>query len=774
MATRGGALVSVLDGFYTTWNNARETFGQGTPQPGTDFDNSSKLRDLGSNVDNAKPGGWWSGAAASGYEKANDDHKQVFSKLADLDQKLADKVNQSAQVVENGRQNLDAVKQWVTDAANSLPPGKQRDMFLMQIANKGLSQLTDVVKQSNDDLNGVGNGIQSLKGGYDDAGDQKHAKGDDDAQALGSEEQKKAEEDARKQAEKDVHDALAGDKDAAGRVEQQIGGIKPGTPLTPEQQSYLSQMQAQQHGMSVQDLKTAEQRLGEHKGIIPNSWQLMSNDDVDFSRTSTDHVGALDNPQNVGKGGFDQLPQSVQQALNRDGIDNLWDKATDPLGPRTDNARDVSAIADIVRDGDQNLQTGTKLDDAMLDWSRETLHDQQGPSIFESVGLSHDYAEYASARDDALADVFNSAGRDHQAVSAELGSNTGQQFLTDLHTHVWAETPNMSDNQASTHSLLSWIGDEANSSNPEVATRAGVAAHALAVNLDANHELYLKPPESPYGPVPNAANLNPSLIGADALALAPYQNALVGDMRGVQGFELMGNPGDGHLDHAKNIFSVIDSDPGAAKAFNAAATDKIIDHQHAFADAVRANTGNPLADTKNDDMTSAAHLLGALNSGAEQEATARGLQGAELNQAVYDVKKAGIDSLFGAMPGKDFIPGWDLTRDTIAAGILGPTPEAGETPQNVSTDSARHAVNFSSYEVADALGARPGDDTDIRADFFDQNGKLLPPDQISNSDLAAYRSDLQNYLVAKNYDRFENNFMTDYNEGAGHREDTGN
>jgi hypothetical protein len=324
----------------------------------------------------------------------------------------------------------------------------------------------------------------------------------------------------------------------------------------------------------------------------------------------------------------------------------------------------------------------------------------------------------------------------------------------------------MSDNQASTHSLLSWIGDEANSSNPEIAQRAGVAAHAIAVNLDANHELYLHPPESPYGPTPNAANLNPALIGADAIALAPYQDALVGDMRGVQGFELMGSPGDGDLEHARNIFAVIDSDPGSAKLFNAAAMDKIIDHQHAYADAVKANTGNPLADTPDNDMTSAAQLLGALNGGAEQEATARGLQGAEMNQAVYDVKKAGIDSLFGAMPGKDFIPGWDLTRDTIAAGILGPVPEAGEAPPNVVADSARHAVNLSSYEVADALGAHRGD-PNIRGTFFDQGGNLLPPDQIADSDLAAYRSDLQNYLNAKDYNRFENNFMDDYNEGAG-------
>ncbi|MCV7267989.1 hypothetical protein [Mycolicibacterium doricum] len=40
--------MSALDGFYKSWENARRTFGQGTPQPGTDFDKSPQLTDLGS------------------------------------------------------------------------------------------------------------------------------------------------------------------------------------------------------------------------------------------------------------------------------------------------------------------------------------------------------------------------------------------------------------------------------------------------------------------------------------------------------------------------------------------------------------------------------------------------------------------------------------------------------------------------------------------------------------------------------------------------------
>ena len=35
----------------------------------------------------------------------------------------------------------------------------------------------------------------------------------------------------------------------------------------------LSQLQAQQHGMSINDLQTAEQRLGDQRQMIANSWQ---------------------------------------------------------------------------------------------------------------------------------------------------------------------------------------------------------------------------------------------------------------------------------------------------------------------------------------------------------------------------------------------------------------------------------------------------------------------------------------------------------------------
>lgn len=744
--------MSVINAFLSTWTNARQTFGEGSPQTGAHYDNSGALRGLESNLESAAPGSRWTGTASAAYDTANTEHRRVIGQLAGLDQRLAAEVDQSAQVVDTGRRNLDSVRQWVVDAAASVPPGQAGEQMKMAIAQKGLTQLQEIVQKSNGDLNSIGGRIRGIGTEYQALGDQKFAP-KEGPQFVGGE----------KKAEQDVQDTLAGDQEAAKRVATALNDIKPGQPLTPEQGSYLSQMQAQQKGMTVEELTTAEQRLGEQKHIIGDSWQLMSNPKVQFPKAEL-NPEALDDPSVVLDGSKTLLPDSVQHALNRDGLDSISAKL-DPLSARTENAQEVSAISDIVRDGNQDLQQGTQLDDAMVDWSRDTMHDQTKPGLLDGLGLTDGYDQYADARDDALADVFDTAGRDHASVSAELTSDTGQQFLTDLHTHVWADTPDTAEKRQSTHTLLSWIGDEARSPNEEIATRAGAAAHALAENLDTNHDQYLKPPPL-LGATPNVANLSPELIAADAIALAPYQDALVGDLSGTRGFEKIGEPGTGDLDAARNVFAVIDSDPGAAKVFNAAAEQKILGHQQAFADAAAA--GAPLTDTEKGDLKRAAFLLGAVNGGAEQEAVARGLQGAQTDRAIYDVKKAGLDYLFENIPGHDLIPGIDLTRDTIETGILGTNPEPGSAQPNIPTYSPQQAINSTSYQVAAALGVSP-EDSGIPAQYFSPDGHLKSPDRIvaDDLDLDAYSTSLQRYLFDRGFGDLDDDFDRNYEDGAG-------
>jgi hypothetical protein len=171
----GGVCVGVLDAFMSTWSKARETFGEGVPQTGEQFDQSGPLNQVRTTVDSASPGSTWSGTAASAYGKANTDHGKVIGQMAGLDQRLGAQVTQAANIVQTGRQNLDAVKQWVTDAAGSVPAGKNREQLLLPIVQKGLGQVQDVITTSNGQLNAVRAGVKKLGGEYDALGNQKFA-----------------------------------------------------------------------------------------------------------------------------------------------------------------------------------------------------------------------------------------------------------------------------------------------------------------------------------------------------------------------------------------------------------------------------------------------------------------------------------------------------------------------------------------------------------------------------------------------------------------------
>ncbi len=331
--------MSVLNAFLATWSNARQTFGAGSPEGGAQFDSSPTLRQLESDVQSAAPGSRWTGTASSAYETANQDHGRVLGQMAGLDQRVAAEVDRSAQLIVAGRRDLDAVRKWVVDAASSVPQNAAGERMLLPIVQKGIGQLIDIIQRSNGDLNAIGGTIRAIGEEYHALGNQKFAP-KEGGEFIGPPDQTRTLVERPRRTSKTRSAATKRPRNASDEV---LGGIKPGQELTAEQGSYLSQLQAQQNGMSVEELKTAEQRLGDHKDIIGDSWQLMSNDDVRFPKTATD-VDALDDPNTRVKGGFDQLPQSVQESLHNAG----------DLTPMDDtnvlkHDQDLQAISQIVR-----------------------------------------------------------------------------------------------------------------------------------------------------------------------------------------------------------------------------------------------------------------------------------------------------------------------------------------------------------------------------------------------------------------------------------------
>ncbi|MBX7432626.1 alpha/beta hydrolase [Mycobacterium sp. Y57] len=162
--------MSAIDAFYAAWTNARRTFGAGAPQGGARFDAGARLGDLGADVAAAAPGPLWSGRAASAYAARNTTHRAVFDGLATLDQRLGRSVDRSAAIVTAGRRDLEALRRWVTDAADGVPPGAQQQAQLTRIAGTGLARLTGIVHGAGSDLHGVAQDITGIKTGYDALG----------------------------------------------------------------------------------------------------------------------------------------------------------------------------------------------------------------------------------------------------------------------------------------------------------------------------------------------------------------------------------------------------------------------------------------------------------------------------------------------------------------------------------------------------------------------------------------------------------------------------
>jgi hypothetical protein len=659
----------VLNAFLSTWLHARQTFGEGTPHAGAQYDNSGALRQAQSTVETAAPGSKWAGGAANAYGAANTEHGRVIAQLAGLDQRLSAHVDESAQVVAAGRRDLDAVRKWVVDAAASTPQNAAGERMQMAIVQKGIGQVQEIIQRSNGELNSIGGKIRGLDGEYQELGNQKFApkEGPEFVGPDGKKDNDDAEE-KRKQAEKDVHDALAGNHDAAKRVESVLNGIKPGQQLTPEQGSYLSQMQAQQHGMSIDALKAAEQRLGDQKHIIGDSWQLTSNDDVNFPKTDT-KVGALDDPSTMAKGGLDQLPHSVQDTLQHAGQYAHQDNTT-----YMKNTHNLNDIAGIVKDGNPALQCGTELDRGMMR-AADTVMDR-----YDTIDTKAEAAETAQ-------NIFDASGRDHQIVHDHLlgtHGDDGDDFLHDISRIAWTD-----DGKAAS-SLFSWTNEAHN--GPE-STIAADTAEKYASYVGSHKPELMDIDGQTLG------QLNPELVKGYAHGLTPYMADIAGlsTANPHDAFSPLDVPNPEERPIAKGLFSVLSTQEDAYKEFHSVASAHVVAESHHWAEDVKNGVAVSDHDAR---MVDCATLKALETVGTAEAARALGLNAEQVYQqqrSAYDlgVKLAsGYGSLVpGVGPVLD--KGIDIYGNAMASSILGPPADiSSPTIANMGAEeSARFAVN---------------------------------------------------------------------------------
>jgi EspA/EspE family len=169
--------VTSLDAFLATWARARATFGEGTPQNGSPYDQSASLGELESELARAAPDRHWSGGAAEAYGKANTDHQRVLRRLSELDRQLAAQLDRSAGIVTSGRSELDALRAWVEEAAASVPGGQAGNWLMALLVKKGLIELADIVTRANSGLGAVGDDIATIGGEYQALGNDPRVRG---------------------------------------------------------------------------------------------------------------------------------------------------------------------------------------------------------------------------------------------------------------------------------------------------------------------------------------------------------------------------------------------------------------------------------------------------------------------------------------------------------------------------------------------------------------------------------------------------------------------
>ncbi|WP_422744244.1 EspA/EspE family type VII secretion system effector [Mycobacterium sp. WMMD1722] len=777
--------MSALDGFYSTWADAKETFGQGTPQTGAEFDHSAQLRTLGTGLDDAKPGEQWSGSAASGYDKANSDHQRVFTTLADLDRRLAQQVDRSAQVVDTGRQNLDALKQWVTDAANSVPPGRQRDMMLMQIANKGLGQLTEVVKTSNDELNGVGRDIRTLKGDYDDAGDQKFSRdGEQDGKKDGEKDEKSEGEDGPQiQLAGSEKDIPSGAEDGAALAEQaalppaqrdpavldRVAENLPPTTLSDEQKTALAQ------GREVDDIPAETQdyyrdfyQAAGKDGLLNLDRHLEAQEaggdaDAGAQRDRLANGLTVASNENIvernpdgsiaDRGGYDKLPPDLREMLEVRRGDPTYPgwETVGPAEAKNRHVADVVQFSELMGEANPGFQPGSRLGTEMYLKSADMVEYSLGgygmtdtpPDAYERA--ANTLADVAGRNNDASAQIFTGQGDD-----LPDGYHRDETVRT-LLGHDWSPSGGEGNGAAT---LLDWMTEE---SQRPADDPLGIRAREAMVQLP---DLIAPSDTDPaYQAMRDSFARNDAISTEMSQLLAANTDSLAapGSQQGFAKTELdaLGEPVFGAADGNRLLELGSYSEEGRVTLATAAETGRIAEIQAALQDNPNADVSAILANSAAGNLSGRIDqaMFGAIDHQNDVLQT-----DVEANDRVYRAKLLGAelagvatDQLAGKIPHAGIamqvtgVNAGDAVENAIKQAIDMPEYQAIEVPEAADLEAA--STRQAQQAIVDAA---------LRAG---QLPPILAPDgrPVAVADLAVGSAEwtaLQQYLVQRNLTQY--------------------
>ena len=759
--------MGVLDGFFATWSKARETFGQTTPPPGSQFDNSSQLNQLQSNLDAARPGTRWMGGASDAYAAKNEQHRDVIGQLGGLDKRLATEVDNSAKVITAGRQNLDNVRQWVVDAANSVPAGKDREQKLMPIVSKGLGEVQDIVQKANGELNTIGGRIRTIGNEYS-AFDSKK---DSPQFGVGDEKGDKDEKSPEEQGKEDSEAIQNGTLSEEGRQR-----LRENTQVTSAQQAALNNGNLQLPPERMAYLQGFSRAFGDKtpadiKAIInkdPDGGRIM--DDFELASNSRITTGLPDKqPPSIGepsRGGKYALPDGIQKVLDGPVLTPLeyGPAHTDGSGAMVPGeligasqpVKGLNDLADIMQSGNRDLQRGTDLDSGMLKQSQRLLEQSNGWAV-PGTDLDSDRPRwYHQQVDPTLQNMFNAVNKDDMVIhdsivgaphSGPYGEQTfltpdGQKFLDNLAQHQWQ------DDGRAAGGLFDWVGETA---GHDTNNRAADTAHALAEFTSNNSERLLNLPGTDGQAL---GQVNPELTRDWARDFAPYYDDMVGahdgDNNGL--FSPLDPDGTPSPEKTRHLMSVLMSDqppegkhpgdPGPQTA-SEILFDSTKGHVEHSLDQAALSVPDPNSGDNEQAVRHAGRLQAALDLGTYDEAKDRLHDDFEAKHSAWETRSRLFD-LGGYVGGNMPFPGAGQATGALALGkdfFIGAEPVQGSPPNVDLPDTYQIDKHIAETLIKHGYG-----DPSVFGSTL-KDGTLIPPLQSGNDAFNEFQRNISKYLT---------------------------
>ena len=751
--------MSVLNAFLATWSNARQTFGEGTPQSGAQYDNSATLRQAQSTVESAAPGSRWTGGAANAYGAANTEHGRVIGQVAGLDQRLSAHVDQSAEVVTAGRRDLDSVRKWVVDAAASSPQGQAGEQMRLAIVQKGIGQVQEIIHRSNGELNSIGAKIRGLGDEYQALGNQKF--GIKDGPQLvdgGSDEEgkkKSADEVGKEDSEAlqngqltpEQHERLVANTTLT--AEQQTALHNGNLTLPPERMSYLQGFSRAFGDKTPAEVKAIMDQAGPDGSRAADVFQLASNPNVKTGLPDT-QPKSITNPSGGGKYA---LPDGIQKVLDGPvltplGIGEPVHHEDGSIGlPEITTASQPTSglndLADIIQRGNRDLQVGSALDSGLFDKSQQLLEQSNGWPVPGTDPMSDRPRWYHQLVDPTLQNMFNAVNADDMVIHDAATGSGGEKFLNNLTQHQWQ------DDGLAAGGLFDWVGESA---AHDSTGRAADTAHALADYTSSHSNQLLNLPDAQGQ---SLGQVNPELMRDWARAFSPYMDDMFGKNTGDSNGLFAPLDLDTSVEPAntRHLMSVLYSDhpplgaeldPNAPQTASQILSESSQGHINKYLDIGSHSVADTTPGEDNFAMKSAGKLQAAMDLGAYDErfdATHDQFQAQkqsyELRSKLFDLGK----DVVGEFPGGSTVGGMGgLMKDFI----VGSEPVMPGV-QNVAGRDM-FPVQLHMAETLAQTGTGDPHFLEVVRSHLDSNGHFMIPSQDGGPAYGNFQNDINNYL----------------------------